>query len=88
MQYFQEDELSEAEEDDEEGDEDGEERKVGSSSSGGGVKLQTMTGGMRQGKDQPNSASTQHQTQYLKTKSISEGEGSKSEEGSGVASLQ
>jgi hypothetical protein len=39
MQYFQEDELSEADDEEDEDDDEGEERKVGSASTGGGGKL-------------------------------------------------
>lgn len=53
MQYFQEDELSEADEEEE-----------GSDGEGGGTQEER--------KKQPNSGSTQLQTQYLKTKSNSE----------------
>lgn len=55
MQYFQEDELSEADDEEDEDDDDGEERKVGSASTGGGGKL------VKPSKN-PKSASTQLQT--------------------------
>ncbi len=51
MQYFQEDELSEADDEEEDEDEDGEERKADSPSTGGG-RLQNKS------REQPNSAST------------------------------
>lgn len=66
MQYFQDDELSEADDEEEDEDEGGEERKAGSSSSKMNPKQS------RDNQQQPNSASTQLQTQYLKTKSNSE----------------
>ena len=73
MQYFQEDELSEADDEEDEEDDEGEERKVGSASTGDGGKL------VKPSKN-PNSASTQLQTvKTNKGRTDSIGEESKGE---------